>query len=189
MQTKNILKTTAFALVIGLMAQTSLATNVSAAERSAEFVTGKGKTGAIARTRDGNLRDGLNRSKTVTGPNGESYEVQSTVTYDKETGTYNKTVTGADGKAITYNGTIEDGQKTGTYTTADGKTGTYETGVTKNDDGEVTRSNTWTNEAGETKNRSATYEYEAETGEATRVITNNRGKIRAGSVSKVPSGE
>lgn len=189
---QKTLKTAALALVIGLMASTAYIDTADAREKSraGSFVTGKGKSGSYAGNRSGSFKDGgtVNRSQSVTGPNGNTKTRNTSGTYDKETGAFNKTVTGANGETRTYSGTAQDGQRTGTYTTQDGKTGTFDATVQKNEDGTYTRQGSWTNQDGATKNRSATYGYDPETGTASKTTINNQGNTRSGSVTVTPNG-
>jgi len=126
-------------------------------QRSGTYTTSNGKSGTFNNSvqRDGNGT--VSRSKSWTNQDGVTKTKSASRTYDKETGEFNKTVTGVKGNTRTYEGVRQDGQTSGTYTTSTGKSGTFEGGKQKNEDGTVTRSRSWTNQDGETKNRSITY--------------------------------
>jgi hypothetical protein len=191
MQKKSLIKTMAFSIIIGLMASTACIQAAEAGERNrgGSFVTGKGKSGSYSGNRSGSYKDGgtVNRSQSVTGPNGNTKTRNTSGTYNKDTGAFNKTVTGANGKTRTYEGTAADGQRSGTYTTESGKSGTFDATVQKNEDGTFTRQGSWTNQDGETKNRSATYGYDKETGTATKTFTNNQGVTKNRNVTVTPN--
>lgn len=147
-------------------------------QRSGTYTTDTGKSGALSGTRSGNRKEGLTRTQSITTDSGKTYDRTATGTYDKETGAFNKTVTGANGETRTYTGTAQDGRRSGTYTTSGGKSGTFESTGQKNEDGSWTRDRSWTNQDGETKERSVTGKYDKETKSGTRTFTNNRGQIR-----------
>jgi hypothetical protein len=188
MQKRSFIKIASLALMIGLMSSTAFVSTADAKDRnrSGSVTTGSGKTGIYSGQKTGNLKDGVNRTQTVTGPNGQTKTRNATTTYDQETGAFNKTVTGANGQTRAYTGTAGDGQRSGTYTTGNGQSGTFEGTAQKNEDGTYTRQGSWTNQDGETKTRSVTGGYDKETDTATRTITNNQGKTRTGSVTVTP---
>lgn len=156
--------------------------------RNGSFVTGKGASGTYSGSVTGNLNEGRARSQSVTGQNGKAWNRSSTTTYDKETGSYNKTVTGNNGNTRTYTGTAQDGARSGTYTTDSGKSGSYESGWVKNEDGTWTKSGSVTNQDGKTWGGSATYGYDKDTNTVTKSVTGNNGKAWDRSVTVSPDG-
>ncbi len=83
-------------------------------------------------------------------------------------------------------GTTSEGRRSGTYTTSDGRTGNFSGEVLRNADGTRTRNLSITNREGETYDRSATYDYDRETGTLERTVTGPGASSRTGYVTFIP---
>lgn len=147
--------------------------------KSQSITTNAGKT--YGRTIDGGYnKDTQSVDRTVTGNNGKSYATSST--YDKDTKTYSTTATGANGGTVTKTGTAGDGAVGGTVSTGNGKSATYNTDVTRGEDG-VSTSTTVTGSGGKTYTGSSNYSYDQETKTLTDTYTGNNGKTHTGSIT------
>lgn len=187
MKSSKLLKTTALAFA-SIVMSTALIDNAEARDRqrSGSYTTAKGHSGTYNKSVSGNRQDGLTRNRSVTTENGKTYNRNSTGTYDRETGEFNKTTTGANGNTRTVTGTAQDGERSGSYTTNTGKSGTFKGAVERND-GVVTRNGSWTNQDGQTYNRSATNSYNKETHTITHSVTGPGGNTRDNTVTIIPT--
>jgi hypothetical protein len=141
--------------------------------------TSKGKT--YGRTTTGKYdKDTKTMNKNTTGYGGKSYETATS--YDKDAKAYTKTATGGNGKTVTSTGTASNGQRSGTWETGDGKTGSYDSQVSRSA-GSVNKSHSVTTAGGKTYNSESSYQHDKDTNTITGSHTNYKGKTRDGSVT------
>jgi hypothetical protein len=154
---------------------------------SGTLTNAKGKTVKYQGVKTGNLKEGRTRNQTFTGVNGKSRTRTVQDQYNKETSTGTKTITRGDYSRTMTGKRTGKGAWNGTYQTNNGKSGTYNTTTTKNDDGSYTRNNSWTNQDGETKSSSTTGTYDKATKTLNTTTTGPDGKTHSGAVTYTPN--
>ncbi|MEN0108309.1 MAG: hypothetical protein AAGC84_18065 [Pseudomonas sp.] len=75
----------------------ALITQAAERQRAGSFSTSRGHSGTYQTQVSGERGAGLNRQRSITGANGQTYTHSSTSTYDKASNTLNRTVTGSQG--------------------------------------------------------------------------------------------
>lgn len=171
------------AVIATVLTATTAFESSQAADRSREgtFTTGQGRTGSYSTQTTGNRQDGFTKQQTITGPGGNAYNRTVEGQYDRESGQFERNVTGPRGNSRSVTGTAKDGQFQGNYSTSTGKSGSFEGNRTRNEDGSVTRQNTWTNQDGQTRSREVNRSYDRDSNTVNRNVSGPRGS-RSGSV-------